>query len=139
MRTAHLVLGAQHEKRQEWNHAGNNQRSPHRSNTAHQIGRPGWGFLQPNFGNFFGGMHVVGKVSGALLNFLNPPAKWLDGLLNLRGVHRDFFGKGQRPSVKLVTQQADEAHACEHNNRRGQAARQMQLLEQDYNGVKQDC
>jgi hypothetical protein len=41
----HLVLGAEHEKRQKWNHSGDNQRSPHRSHTAHQIVGPGRRFL----------------------------------------------------------------------------------------------
>src|ERR1017187_5644360 len=67
----HLVLGAEHEERQKWNHSGNNQRSPHRSHTAHQISRPGWRFLQPNLGNFLYGMHVIRKVARTLLKVLD--------------------------------------------------------------------
>src|SRR5450755_3883480 len=92
----HLVLGAEHEERQKWNYAGNNQRSPHRSHTAHQIVRPGWRLLKPNLRDFLGGMHVVRKVSSTLLKVLDLFANWLNGLLNRRGVHRKFFRKGHR-------------------------------------------
>src|ERR1022692_1080522 len=99
----HLVLGTEHEKHQKWNHAGNNQRSPHRSHTAHQIIRPGWRFLQPNLGDFFGGTHVVRKVSRTLLKVLDLPANGLNGLLNRRGVDWKFFRKAHRFPVEYVT------------------------------------
>src|ERR1700693_4883748 len=83
-------------------------------------------------------MHVVRKVSGTLLKVLDLPANWLNGLLNRRGVDWKFFRKAHRSSVKRVTQQADQTDACEHNARRGHTTRQMQLLQYDYQGVKQD-
>jgi hypothetical protein len=106
--------------------------------TAHQVIRPGWRFLQPDLGDFLGGMHVVRQVAGTLLKVLDLPADWLNGLLNLRGVHWKFFRKAHRSSIKRVTQQPDQTHASEHDAGRSHTARKMQFLQYDYHGVKQD-
>src|ERR1700688_495796 len=84
-------------------------------------------------------MDVVRKAPGALLNLLELLSNWLEGLLNLRGVDRKFFRKAHRSSVKLAAQQPNQTHACKHNGRRGHTPRQMQFLQKDYHGVKQDC
>jgi len=57
--------------------------------------------------DFFDGLHVARKASGTLLNFFNPLPNGLNGLLNLRGIHRKFFRKGDGSSIKRVTQQTD--------------------------------
>src|ERR1019366_5673307 len=88
--------------------------APH-THTAHKIVGPGWRFLQPNLGDFLGGMDVVRKASRTLLKALDLPANRLNSLLNRRSVDWKFFRKAHRFSVERVTQQADQPDACEHN------------------------
>jgi hypothetical protein len=81
-------------------------------------------------------LRVVREISCAFLNFLDLPANRLKSLLNLRGIHWKFFSKGQGSSVKLLTQQADYAHASEDNSRSSYTARQTEFSSLTTSGSK---